>query len=126
MGAMKDDVIREIDLEIEYALREAPLAKPPVDLHRRVMFQVNQWNEVSSFHVTWMDLAVSITGSISVSAFLAFFLFMPAPLRAELLWIAEWLEYMGRASLIWIMPCLASAAVLAAGYTMTRSIRASG
>lgn len=126
MGEMNDDLIRDIDQEIESAFREAVLMVPPRGMYRQIMGRIDHINTAPAFRITWMDLAVSLLGSISVSLFLGFILFMPAPLQAEMLWFVEWIEYLGRTSMIWVLPCLASGAILAAGYTMTKSIRASG
>ncbi len=126
MGEMNDDLIRDFDQEIESAFREAVLADPPRGMYGHVMGRINSINAAPAFRISWMDLAVSLAGSILVSLFLAFILFMPAPLQAEMLWFVEWIGYLVRSSMIWIVTCMTSAAVLAAGYMMTKNIRASG
>lgn len=126
MGTMKDSMFHDIDTEIESMLRESPLMEPPSDMYRSIMRQVNQLDTIPAFHVTWMDLAVSIAGSLSVAVFLIYILFMPAHLQEELFWFIEWVGYLSRSSMVWIVPCLASAAVLAAGYTTSKCIHASG
>jgi hypothetical protein len=88
------------------------------------MKQVRASAAVPAFHLKWTDFAVSLAGSFSVAIFLACFVFMPAPLRARAEFMLQWADYMGRSSLIWVMPVISAVTIVAAaGFLSTRSAR---
>lgn len=124
MGTMSEDLFRDTESEIDDALRSAPLVKPPADLYLSIMKQVKTQTATPEFHLKWMDFAVSLAGSLSVAIFLASFVFMPAPLRARAEFLLQWADYLGRISLIWVIPVVvATVIVVTAGFTFTRSER---
>jgi len=122
MNKMNDDLMWDIETEIDHALRSAPLVDPPPDLYTRVMSQVTATAPVPHFRITLLDVAVSCVGSLLVAIFVAFFVFMPAPLRSEMLWLTQWVDYLGRMALIWVLPYSAAVAVLAASFVLVRSL----
>jgi hypothetical protein len=123
MGEMKDELMWDLEVEIDDALRSAPLASPPPDLYARVMSQVTASAPAPHFHLTLTDIAISCVGSFMVSVFVAYLVFMPAPLRSEALWLVQWIDYLSRISLVWILPCFAAAAVLVGSFVLARSLR---
>ena len=125
MGEMKDELMWDLEVEIDDALRSAPLVSPPPELYARVMSQVAASTSAPALHfrLTLTDIAISCVGSFMVSVFVAYLVFMPAPLRSEALWLVQWIDYLSRISLVWILPCFAAAAVLVASFVLARSLR---
>jgi hypothetical protein len=124
MGIMNDNPRWDLDTEIDSVLHSAPLVKPPAGLYAGIMKQVRLTAGVPEFHVKWMDLIISMTGSLSVAIFLASFVFMPEPLRARAEFLLQWADYLSRMSLIWVLPVITVIILLsAAGFTFTRSFR---
>lgn len=124
MGMMNEEPRWDMDSEIDSALRTAPLVKPPAGLYAGIMKQVRASSAVPAFHLKWTDFAVSLAGSLSVAIFLASFVFMPAPLRSRAEFMLQWADYMGRSSLIWVMPVISAVTIVAAaGLMATRSAR---
>lgn len=118
-----DDLMWNLEIEIDDALRSAPLAGTPPDLYARVMDRITAPALVPQFRLTLMDAAVSLTGSFLVAMFLAFYVFMPVQLRPQVLWLAQWIDYLGMVSLVWVLPCLTAAGVLISGFVLTRSLQ---
>lgn len=122
MGMMNEEPRWDMDSEIDSALRSVPLARPPAGLYASIMKQVRASAPVPAFHLKWTDFIVSLAGSVSVAIFLASFVFMPEPLRARAEFALQWADYMGRSSLIWVMPVISAVTiVVAAGFMATRS-----
>jgi hypothetical protein len=124
MGYVTDDLRWDIESEIDSVLAAEPLVKPPAGLYAGIMRQVRSTAAVPDFHLRWMDFFVSLAGSLSVAVFLASFVFMPAALRSRAEFLLQWADYLGRISMLWVLPVLSLIFLLAAaGFTVTRSAR---
>ncbi|NMB59887.1 MAG: hypothetical protein GYA12_12015 [Chloroflexi bacterium] len=121
---MNEEPFWDLDAEIDTAFRSAPLVHPPAGLYAGIMKQVRAASAVPEFHLKWTDFAVSLLGSFSVAIFLASFVFMPEPLRARAQFMLQWMDYLSRVSLIWVLPVISAVIILAAaGFSVTCSAR---